>query len=379
MPSPTVAHCASPYLEMTNVWIYDQIRSLSRYRPVVLTQAVRNRDHYPSTDVVFTHEALPAFRRMAYRGLRKWKGTYVGYQQVLIQEGVDLMHAHFGQEGFRCLGARRRARIPMVTSFYGLDVSVLPKQRIWFNRFQRLFAEGQLFLAEGPRMAESIEALGCPHEKIETQCLGVDLERITLRAGDDRSEAGPIVMTYASFREKKGLVYGLRAVHRVLDRYPGLRVRMVGDGPLRPEIETEIEALGMGDRVDLLGVQPHAVCLEELHRATVLLHPSVTAGDGDTEGGAPVALIEAMASGLPVVSSLHADIPTIVPHEKCGLLFRERDVEGLADGLDAILGSEELRAEMGRAGRAHVEANHDRRVLGGRLEGIYDRVVGGKI
>ena len=179
--------------------------------------------------------------------------------------------------------------------------------------------------------------------------------------------------------EKKGLVYGLRAVHRVLDRYPGLRVRMVGDGPLRPEIETEIEALGMGDRVDLLGLQPHAACLEELHRATVLLHPSVTAGDGDTEGGAPVALIEAMASGLPVVSSLHADIPTIVPHEKCGLLFRERDVEGLAEGLDAILGSEELRDEMGREGRAHVEANHDRRVLGGRLEGIYDRVVGGKI
>ena len=117
-------------------------------------------------------------------------------------------------------------------------------------------------------------------------------------------------------------------------------------------------------------------CREELARATVLLYPSVTASDGDTEGGAPVALIEAMASGAPVVSSLHADIPEVVPDGRCGLLTEERDVEALAERLDALLSSPGLRAEMGRNGRAHVEANHNLSVQGSRLEDIYDRVIG---
>ena len=377
MRSRTVAHCASPFLEVTNVWIYDQIRSHDRYRPVVLTQALRNRDRFPCADLVFVQEGLPRLQRWLYRGLRKWTGSYAGYGRAVKEAGAAVLHAHFGQEGFRCLTARRSAGIPMVTRFYGLDVSLLPRRRVWRKRFQRLFAEGQLFLAEGPRMAEALERLGCHADRIEVQCLGVDLQRIRRRSEADGAARGPTVMTYASFREKKGLVYGLRAVRRILDRYADLRVRMVGDGPLRGEIEAEIGRLGLGDRVDLLGMQPHSVCLEELRRATVLLYPSVTAADGDTEGGAPVALLEAMACGLPVVSSLHADIPSVVPNDRCGLLFDERDVEGLAEGLDAVLRSSALRDAMGEAGRAHVEVHHDCRILGGKLERSYDRLLGG--
>lgn len=322
-------------------------------------------------------EGLPRLRRLLYRGLRKWTGSYAGYGRVVKEVGAVVLHAHFGQEGFRCLTAQRSAGIPMATRFYGLDVSLLPKRRLWHKRFQRLFSEGQLFLAEGPRMAEALETLGCDSNKVEIQCLGVDLQRIRHRSEADGVARGPIVMTYASFREKKGLVYGLRAVRRILDKYADLRVRMVGDGPLRDEIEAEIRRLDLGNRVDLLGMQPHSVCLEELRRATVLLHPSVTAADGDTEGGAPVALLEAMASGLPVVSSFHADIPSVVPNERCGLLFDERDVEGLAEGLDAILESRSLRDAMGEAGRAHVEVHHDCKVLSGKLERSYDRLLGG--
>ena len=89
----------------------------------------------------------------------------------------------------------------------------------------------------------------------------------------------------------------------------------------------------------MLGLLPHPTALEELKRATILLYPSVTASDGDTEGGAPVALIEAMAMGVPIVSSLHADIPEVVIDKTCGLLFPERDIAGLATGLDTLLRS----------------------------------------
>ncbi len=369
---PTVAHCANPFLTLTMVWCYDQIRSLTRYRPVVLTQARQNETVFP-VGTLYSSEDLPPFRRSVYRVIRKLRGTYVGYGGVLREEGAAIIHAHFGQEGFFCLAARRCARVPMATTFYGMDASALPRQRLWRRRFQRLFKEGELFLVEGPRMGESLVSIGCPAEKVHVHRLGVDLDRIVHTPAESRTQA--VVLMYANFREKKGHVYGLRACHKILDSHPGLNVRIIGDGVLRAEVEREIQRLGLRDRVALLGMLPHEACLEELGRASVLLYPSVTAADGDTEGGAPVALIEAMASGLAIVSSHHADIPTVAPDGLCALLFRERDVDGLAEGLDTLLRSGQLREKMGRAGRAHVEAAHDMLRQGRRLEAVYDRVI----
>ena len=369
---PTVAHCANPFLTLTMVWCYDQIRSLSRYRPFVLTQALRNEDVFP-VETLYSSEDLTRMRRFAYRVIRKIRGTYAGYGNILKEERTAIVHAHFGQEGYFCLAARRSAGVPMVTTFYGMDASALPRRRLWRRRFRRLFREGERFLVEGPYMGESLVSIGCPPEKVHLHRLGVDLGKIAKALPEAREEA--VVLMYANFREKKGHVYGLRACRKILGSHPGLKVRIIGDGELGSEVEKEIARLGLGDRVVLLGMLPHAACLEELARATVLLYPSVTASDGDTEGGAPVALIEAMASGLPIVSSLHADIPTVAPDAQCALLFPERDVDGLAEGLDALLGSGRLRDDMGRAGRAHAEDAHDMRKQGIRLEAVYDQVI----
>lgn len=368
---PTVAHCANPFLTLTMVWCYDQIRGLSRYRPVVLTQARQNERVFP-VETLYSSEDLPRLRRSAYRVTRKIRGTYAGYGGILRKERAAVIHAHFGQEGYFCLEARRSAGVPMVTTFYGMDASALPRKRLWRRRFQRLFHEGELFLVEGPRMGESLVDIGCAYEKVHVHRLGVDLERIRHSRPEARHE--DVVLMYANFREKKGHVYGLRACRKIIGSHPGLKVRIIGDGKLRADVEREIWRLGLEDRVDLLGVLPHESCLEELRRASVLLYPSVTAADGDTEGGAPVALIEAMASGLAIVSSLHADIPTVAPDRRCALLFPERNVDGLAEGLDALLRSGRLREELGTAGRSHVEDAHDMRKQGGRLETLYDRV-----
>jgi colanic acid/amylovoran biosynthesis glycosyltransferase len=342
----------------------------------VLTQAARNRDQFPF-EPVYSAEDDPVWRRTVHRVMHKVTGRYGGYAPIIAREGAGLIHAHFGQEGCRCLSARRRARVPLVTTFYGLDVSVLPRQRVWRRRFRRLFAEGELFLAEGPCMGDRLVDLGCSPDRVRVQRLGVDVARIPFRSQEARAGGDPVVLMCATFREKKGHVYGLRAFARIRDAHPTARMRVIGDGPLRSEIQAEIDRLNLGDCVDLLGMQPRSVWLEELGQATVLLCPSVTASDGDTEGGAPVVLIEAMAAGVPVVSSRHADIPEVVPDGECGLLFGERDVEGLSEGLQALLEYGPERTRMGRAGRSHVEANHNLPVQAELLEGIYDEVVGG--
>lgn len=99
--------------------------------------------------------------------------------------------------------------------------------------------------------------------------------------------------------------------------------------------------------------------LRELDSASIFLHPSVVSADGDTEGGAPTVLLEAQAMGLPVVSTLHADIPNVTVPGKSALLVAERDADAIAEVLVALLDDPSGWAAMGRAGRRHVESYHD--------------------
>ncbi len=371
---PIVAHCANPFLPLTTVWMYDQIRTLKHYQPVVLTQMVQNRDLFPF-DHVLSVESLPYWKRQGYRVLRKIWGTYAGYTPWLKEMDAVLIHAHFGQEGYRCLSAKQGAGLPMVTTFYGMDASVLPRQKVWQKRFGRLFSEGDMFLAEGPCMAQRLVDIGCLPNKIVVQHIGVDLDRLPFVSPALRNPDCPIILTYAAFREKKGLVYALRAFAKIVHNHPKARLRMIGDGPLRQVLMAEMQALQIANRVDMLGFLSHEAAVAELKKAMILLYPSITAGDGDTEGGAPVALIEALAVGTAVVSSLHADIPNVVPPGKCGLLFGEQDVDGLAEGLDALLTTETLRKDLAVVGRAHVEKQHHLLHQAAKLEGLYDRLI----
>jgi colanic acid/amylovoran biosynthesis glycosyltransferase len=352
-------------------WIHRQIAAHRRYRPVVLTQEARNLDLFPVESIHDTSRQ-PMGRRLLHRARLRATGQYAGYAPILTRERAVLIHAHFGQEGYRCLGARRRADLPMVTTFYGLDVSALPRISSWRRRFRRLFEEGALFLAEGPCLARRLVEVGCPAEKVRVQKLGVDLAAIPFRPAREPQDGGPVVLMCAYFNEKKGLPYGVRAFGRIADRHPDARLHIIGEGPCRDQIEAAARESRLEDRVAFLGLLDTPDYLDRLLRCHVLLYPSITAADGDTEGGAPVTVIEALASGLPVVSSLHADIPEVAPDGRCGLLAPERDVAGLAERLDALLSDPDLRRRMGEAGRRHAEAHHDAVRQGERLEAIYD-------
>ena len=178
---PVVAHSANPFLPATATWIYDQIRALKRYRPIVITQTRQNLDQFPIEPVLSAEDISP-IRRTALRLIRKMRGTYAGYENWLREHNAVLIHAHFGQEGYRCLSAKQRADIPLITTFYGLDVSALPRQKTWQKRYKRLFAEGECSSSsKDPFMGEQLIALGCPANRVNVQHLGVDLEKIPFR------------------------------------------------------------------------------------------------------------------------------------------------------------------------------------------------------
>jgi len=129
---------------------------------------------------------------------------------------------------------------------------------------------------------------------------------------------------------------------------------MLGDGPLLPGCRELVKSLAIEEGVTFLGAQPPSVVREEMRRARCFVQHSVVASSGDSEG-TPVAILEAGATGLPVVSTRHAGIPDVVVEGETGLLVAEHDVEGMAQCMLAVAQDPELAGRLGRAGRARIE------------------------
>ena len=358
---PTVAHLVTPYLFTTGSWIHSQLVHSRAFRPVVVTQATENLALFPFEPV---HDLSSAARGNA-RWSHLWSKYALGrfpakpYRDVFAREDVRLIHAHLGWEAARTVHLSRQPHRPFVASFYGRDASLLPRSLYWRRLYKRLFSTADRFLAEGPHMGRVLESIGAPADRIRVVHLGIPIERFPFAERSDPGD-GPIVgLVAASFREKKGIEYALDALARVAERHPRVRLRVIGDGPLRSLIEERANARDLRGRVELLGYQSYPVYLEEMRRAHFLMAPSVTAADGDTEGGAPVCILEAQASGLPVVGTTHCDIPNVTRPGQSALLAAERGAAGPADRLAELLSQPERWPGMGRAGRDLIEAEFD--------------------
>lgn len=359
---------------------------MKRYRPFVLTSALENQDQFPLDEVYCCHEPFKGNElwqialRKGYEAITHRRERY--FTDVTRSQKAQLLHAHFGTEGYYNLGVRKRTELPLVTTFYGADVSQLPHKRPkWVDRYRRLFQAGSLFLAEGPFMAQAIVDLGCPAEKVRVQHLGVDVERIRF-VPRFREEGQPVrILMACSFREKKGILFGIEAFAHAVRKYPHMELRIIGGAKTSTEkrlMETcKSTALkeGVGGKVCFLGYVPYREYLKEAESAHIFLAPSVCASDGDTEGGAPVCIIEASAAGIPVIATTHCDIPNVIIDGKSGVLVPERDVKSLTRAILDVANAPEAWASLGNAGRNHVENEFNLFKQVPRLESIYKSVM----
>jgi glycosyltransferase involved in cell wall biosynthesis len=222
------------------------------------------------------------------------------------------------------------------------------------------------FLAASDELAELIERVGAPRDRVHVWRLGVELPSLD----DDQQPADEVLMV-GRFVEKKGFEYGLRAFAAVSAGFSNLRLAIVGDGPLGSRLRELARSLGIDERVEFAGVLPHAEVLERVSRCRILLAPSVTAASGDRESGL-IVVKEAAARGVPAVASRHGGIPEIIVDGATGFLVEERDVDTLADRLRRLLGSSALRDRFGLAARRRMEAEYEIGARVRELERHYD-------
>ncbi len=375
---PGVAHFRSEFLGRSETFIYRTLVALQRVRPVVFAQRLLHVDEFPFAPIVRYPPAPASPQGLLDRAGRRLLRREPFLSRRLRQHAVRVLHAHFGPEGWELLRVRRATRLPLVTTFYGYDMSMLPRDSLWRERYAELFDRGDLFLVEGPHMRVALIGLGCPAAKVRIQRIGIELALTPFRSRAPAVGRPVRLLFCGRFAEKKGLPDALEAAATVRARHPRVELCVIGDGEERPRVERLILSLGLSGCVRLLGLQPYEVVRRELAAADILLAPSRTASDGDTEGGAPTILLEAQAAGLPVVATTHADIPYVVVPGKSGLLAPEGDPAALAECLETLLDAPEGWAEMGRAGRRHVEQAHDVRTTAAGLEEVYFSLMEGR-
>lgn len=362
---PVVAHLIGVFLPPTANWLYEQMR-VARARSIVLSKTRERPREFP-WEPVYSLDAGSAWRRAGNRVARRVVGHYPDWHRAARREEVALLHAHFGPMGLHGLKLSRRLGAPLLTSFYGVDIWKHKRGEAGLReRYRPLFAEGAGFLAEGPAAAERLASLGCPPDKVYIHRLGVDLGSIPF-ARRARADAGPMrVLMAARFSEKKGMPYGVEAFCRVASENPRFALTIVG-GPgaaveerrIESEIHDIIERYGLASRVTFTGMLDRNALRALFPGHDIFLHPSVRAADGDAEGGHPVVITEAAASGLPTIATTHCDIPQIVRHGETGWLCPERDADALAGALNDAASDEARLARYGAVARTLVEKLYD--------------------
>ncbi len=324
---------------------------------------------------IFGHSLLGS-PRMTARAFAGGRGLGILRAAVPFsdKQAYDIVHCHFGPNGVRAVELRDigAVRGKIVTTFHGYDGS---RERYDAGYYERLFGEGDLFLPVSEILRGGLIELGCDERKVLVRRMGVDIGRF--RFSERRPDGRTVTLvSVARLVEKKGIEYGIRAFAEVARDRSGLRYLIAGDGPLRPELADLVAELGLDEKVSFLGAIRADTVPGLLAEAHMLVAPSVTAVDGDAEG-VPLTIMEAMASGMPVVASRHGGIPELVVDGESAFLVPERDVDALAERITHLIENPDVWPKMGRAGRAFVEEHFNIEKLNDQLVELYRRAMDG--
>ena len=378
---PTVIQVVRTYLPLPENWIYEQVLHLERYRSVFASKAKANLDTFPY-DPIYSVSESPLHVRLLDREIRKRAGYSPYFSEIVKHEKASILHAHGGGIATFVVRSAHRSNVPMIVSFYGTDMWKHADGEAGLRRkYADVFRLGALFIAEGPAAAAQLVRIGCPENRVVIHRLGVDVGAIPFKPRSLANGGELKVLMASRFVEKKGIPYAIEGFCRVARDNPEIRLTVVGDSgsskdaKVRKQIESTIRRHGVGGQVTIRGFMSREQLRELAEDHHILLHPSIQAGTGDSEGGHPVVMTMLAASGMPILATRHCDIPEIVSDGESGWLVSERNADEIEAVLREIVSDPSKLNAFGHAARKIAESKYDIRSI--RLDSVYDRVLVG--
>ena len=282
----------------------------------------------------------------------------------------DFVFCHFAPNGSFGVWLRDTGLLQgmLLTFCHGYDFSELVQAR-GPAIFDRLFERGDLFVANTDYTRRRLLEIGAPAARTLKLPVGFYPDRFQYRLRYAAPDRPVSFISIGRLVEKKGHAYTLHALRQVLDAGIDARLGIIGDGPLRAELEALIKLLELGDKVTLHGRRSQEEVARLAGEADLFVIASTASASGDVEGQGLV-LQEAQAMGLPVIATRHNGFPEGMIDGETGLLVPEADVDGLAAGMIELARRPEQWAPMGRAGLAFVHERFDQARLTAELLGV---------
>lgn len=298
------------------------------------------------------------------RNSRSLLNAFVNIVRLIHRNNPDILYCHFGNVGEVAIVLRRFITLPFVTFFHGYDFSRLPFEGR--ADFSELFRIGDLFIVNSRFARSKMMKIGCPETKISIIGGPIDSDKFQYTPRVPGKTVH--LLTVARLVEKKGLAYSIEAVALIAKKHQNIRYTIIGDGPLKPDLENMIDRLRMKEYIYLAGVKTQEEIIQYMQSSHIFILSSVTARDGDTEG-LPMALLEAQLTGMPVVTTMHSGCVDAIVDGSSGFLVPEKDFKTLAERISFLIEHPERWPEMGVCGRQHVLDNFAEDVYMSKLLG----------
>ena len=377
------------YLAPSMTFIYRQLKSAEKkYNPLVIcSDRVENQDKFPFENFFLKRRNFIHIKKSRY--YNKLFGSHallsinprisIGqskyFSQILHKNDVKLIHAHFGPSGIEILSIAKALNIPLIVSFHGYDGSILLKYERYKRTLKRIFEYSHIIVPSQYMLNELNDRVG---NLVNCTIVnyGIPLndfryvERSSVKNKVDKNEK-LIFLQLSNFVEKKGHFYTVSAFKELLNSYPNSQLVLAGDGDLIGEIQELVNNLGLKNKVIFSGAVNHKQVSEFMRKADVFLHHSVTSTTGDKEG-IPNVIMEAMATGLPCISTVHAGIPELIKDQINGLLVKEKDISGYVQKMKELL---EKENDYALQARKTVENHFNLEIQTQKLSAIYDRLL----
>jgi colanic acid/amylovoran biosynthesis glycosyltransferase len=379
-PKPLVASFCTFFLKPEMLHIYRQLTGLQAFQTFVITKHRQNADRFPFADV----EPLATPKRhLLQRGYLKYfarkqalvyRGEYDAIRRILIRRDPALIHVYFGNTGVHLLPLLSRWDRAWVVSFHGMDVQRRPKEKGYDQKLTQMLHLAPLVLVRSKSLASQLEELGCDPEKIRLNRTGIPLRNFPWVDRPAPVDGQWQLVQACRLVEKKGLLTTLAAFRRFIADYPKARLVIAGEGPMKDALVRRINELSLGDHVRLTGFLNQDDLRRIYRESHIFVHPSELARDSNQEG-IPNSMLEAMASGLPVVATRHGGIPEAVQEGVDGILVPERDELALYQALLKLAAQPDLWRQMGKQASRSVAENFGQAQQIEKLESAYSEAL----
>lgn len=287
-------------------------------------------------------------------------------------DSYDIIYCMFGYRGKEFVDAlehRSLRHAKIVTCFRGADITKYVKNNS-HNYYRKLFAKGDIFLPVCHYFKKKLKYLGCKTEKITVHPSAIDCTFFPYTSRMFQPEKPLKLVSVSRLIKKKGLQYSIKAVAQLIEKYPKIQYTIAGFGPLKEELEKLIDSLGAQHNIKLIGRISQEEVVTLLNEADIFILPSVTDKSGDQEG-IPNSIKEAMAIGLPAISTDHAGIPELIQDGISGFLVPEHDIQALVEKIEYLIQHPEQWTDLCREARITIEKKYERAAVNKKLIALF--------